>query len=632
MSPPASRLARYAIAVGATATAIALRGIITPVWGLNLPLITFYPAIIVSAWFGGFWPGVLTTILSAVAAVSLFMPLIRSADLGDTAGLIVFLGIGFLINWLTDALRRTRERLAEKVRDLQHQAVIRERADEARAQLAAIVQHSDDAIISKTLKGEITSWNTAATRMFGYAPDEVIGRSITMIIPEDRLDEEAMVIAAIRRGEAIEHFETIRLRKDQTPIPISLTVSPVKNAAGEVIGASKIARDISARKAADDERAALLAREHAARRDAETANRAKDEFLAVLGHELRNPVAAISNAVYILERNGDPDDAAARARAVIARQVAHLGRLVDDLLDVGRVMSGKALLVLKSLDLREVAAHALDTLRESGKAERHLVTFDGVPALIEGDATRIDQIAVNLITNALKFTPPGGSIRVQVTQEAGTAVLRVADDGVGIAPALLPHIFELFVQGQAPIDRPEGGLGIGLTLVKQLAELHGGSVEARSDGPGRGATVTVRFPLIATPASELPRRAALSQAPRRILIVEDNADARETLRTMLEFWHHTVREAADGPSGIEAAQEFQPDIALIDVGLPGLDGYQVARHLRASGGAPGLRLIAITGYGLSKDALRAREAGFDAHLVKPVHPDRLAEILASQSG
>ena len=333
MSPPASHLARYAVAVGATAAAMALRALMTPLWGLTLPLITFYPAVAVSAQLGGFWPGVLTTILSAVAAAFLFMPLTQSTELGGAAGLVVFVGIGLLISWLIEALHRTREQLAVKVQDLQVQAVVREREEEAQAWLAAIVLSSDDAIISKTLEGNITSWNPAATRVFGYVLDEVIGRHISIIIPEDRLAEEATVISAIRRGEAIEHFETMRLRKDGTLIPISLTVSPVKNAAGEIIGASKIARDISVRKAADDERAALLAREHAARREAETANRTKDEFLAMLGHELRNPLGAISNAVHILERAGQPH-AAARARGVIARQVAHLARLMDDLLEM----------------------------------------------------------------------------------------------------------------------------------------------------------------------------------------------------------------------------------------------------------------------------------------------------------
>jgi CheY-like chemotaxis protein len=358
------------------------------------------------------------------------------------------------------------------------------------------------------------------------------------------------------------------------------------------------------------------------------ANRAKDEFLAMLGHELRNPLAAISNAAYVLDRTGRPDDSTASARGVIVRQTAHLARLMDDLLDVARVMSGKIRLDQKPLDLHEVAERVLGTLRETGRVDGHRLTFDGAPTWISGDSTRIEQIVVNLLTNALKFTPPGGLIRVQVMQEGRTAVLRVEDSGLGIAADILPRIFELFVQGPAAIDRTQGGLGIGLTLVKQLAELHGGSAEAQSPGVGRGATVIVRFPAIAAPATDTERPVAVADDSRRILIVEDNHDAREMLRTMLEFWHHTVREVADGLSAIEVAREFKPDIAIVDVGLPGLDGYEVARRLRASPGAQGLRLIALTGYGLSKDTERAREAGFDAHLVKPVPPDLLKEVLA----
>jgi signal transduction histidine kinase/ActR/RegA family two-component response regulator len=359
------------------------------------------------------------------------------------------------------------------------------------------------------------------------------------------------------------------------------------------------------------------------------AARRKDEFLAMLGHELRNPLSAISNAAQVLERAGKPDDSTASARGVIVRQTANLARLMDGLLDVGRVMTGKILLDRKLVDLREVAERALATLREAGRLERHLVTLDGTPVTIDADATRIEQVVTNLVTNALKYTPQGGAIRIQVTQEARTAVLRVEDDGMGIGAALLPRVFDLFVQGPPPLDRATGGLGIGLTVVKQLTELHGGAVIASSDGPGKGTTVTVSFPAISARTQAARRPAALaSSVSRRVLIVEDNDDAREMLRTMLELQHHTVRAAADGPAGIEAALEFAPDIALVDVGLPGLDGYEVARYLRAAGGAKPLRLIAITGYGLPKDADRAREAGFDAHLVKPVHPDRLAQILA----
>jgi CheY-like chemotaxis protein/anti-sigma regulatory factor (Ser/Thr protein kinase) len=306
---------------------------------------------------------------------------------------------------------------------------------------------------------------------------------------------------------------------------------------------------------------------------------------------------------------------------------------MDDLLDIGRVMSAKIVLDRKPADLHEITEAALATFRESGKLERHIVRFKGAPVWIDADATRIDQIVVNLVTNALKYTPAGGLIKVQVTRSAGKAELRVEDDGIGIDPDLLPRVFDLFFQGKPPLDRLQGGLGIGLTLVKRLAELHGGSVEAHSHGEGTGTVFIVKLPVIAPPRSETAPHAVPEVAARRVLIVEDNDDARETLRTLLELWHHTVEEAADGPSGIEAALRFEPDVAIIDLGLPGLDGYEVARHLRASAGGKRARLVALTGYGAPKDAARAREAGFDTHLVKPVDPGRLAQVLsASESG
>jgi PAS domain S-box-containing protein len=633
MSPLAAWLARYAVAIGATVLAVALRSAMTPLWGNTLPFIFFYPAIMLSAWFGGLGPGILATFLSAAAAMTLWLPDVSPMsvrNLADVTGLIAFAAIGILLSVLTEALHRTRARLAAKIRDLETDAVSLKQGAEARARLAAIVDSSDDAIVSKDLDGMIRTWNAGATRLFGYTAEEVLGRSITVIIPRDRLNEETQMLALIRRGEAVEPFRTIRVRKDGTQIAISLALSPILNAAGQIIGASKIARDISGQVEAEVERAALFAREQAARQEAEAANRTKDEFLAMLGHELRNPLGAISNAVHVLERLGQPADATAGARGIIARQTLHLSHLMDDLLDIGRVMSAKIVLDRKPTDLHEIAEAALATLRESGKLERHIVTFEGAPVWIDADATRIDQIVVNLVTNALKYTPAGGLIKIQVTRSAGKAELRVEDDGMGIDPDLLHRVFDLFFQGKPPLDRLQGGLGIGLTLVKRLAELHGGSVKAHSRGEGTGTAFIVRLPAIAPPRSETAPHAVPEVTARRVLIVEDNDDARETLRTLLELWHHTVEEATDGPSGIEAALRFEPDAAIIDVGLPGLDGYEVARHLRASAGGKHMRLVALTGYGTPKDAARAREAGFDAHLVKPVDPGRLAEVLAME--
>jgi PAS domain S-box-containing protein len=365
-----------------------------------------------------------------------------------------------------------------------------------------------------------------------------------------------------------------------------------------------------------------------ARAAAETANRAKDEFIAMLGHELRNPLSAIAGAVGVLQRLGRPDEQpAASARDVVARQTQHLARLMDDLLDVGRVMTGKIVLDRRPLDLLETTERVVATVRATGRAARHRLSIAGTPAWIDGDVTRIEQVITNLVTNALKYTPPDGTIGLSVAEEGREVVLRVSDTGHGIAPELLPRIFDLFVQGEQAPERAQGGLGIGLTLVRRLVELHDGRVEAAS--AGAGSTFTIRLPRLPAPppSAEPPRRHRVP--PQRTLLVEDNDDAREMLRTLLELDGHTVYEASNGIAGLAAALEHRPDLAVIDIGLPEMDGYEVARRLRASESLKAIRLIALTGYGQADDARRAHEAGFDLHVVKPVDPDRLAEAVAT---
>ena len=487
--------------------------------------------------------------------------------------------------------------------------------DIERARLAAIVDSSDDAIVSKTLDGVITSWNRAAERMFGYSTAEAVGHHIKLIIPLERHAEEDDVLARIRRGEIVDHFETVRQRKDGARLTISLTVSPIRDATGRIIGAS---RDITDRKRIEAERALLL-------EEAQAANRAKDDFLAMFGHELRNPLAAIASAAEVLDIARGTDDIRL-ARDVIRRQVVHLKRLIDDLLDAARVRAGKIVLERRPVNLAEAVQQALSVVRGGVAGHRHVIETQLDDVGVDADPVRLDQIILNILTNAIKYTPAGRAIRVLTFADGDRGVLRVEDEGVGIARETLPRIFGLFVQGEHTLDRAQGGLGIGLTLVRTLVELHGGTVTADSPGPALGSVFTVRLPRIELPSTLEDAPARRPAIRRRVLIVEDNDDVRQMLRILLEHEGHEVFEAVDGTEGVRAASRVRPDLALVDLGLPILDGYEVARFIRRQDHQP-QRLVALTGYGQAEDRERALRAGFDDHLVKPVDPDRLAELL-----
>jgi CheY-like chemotaxis protein/anti-sigma regulatory factor (Ser/Thr protein kinase) len=319
----------------------------------------------------------------------------------------------------------------------------------------------------------------------------------------------------------------------------------------------------------------------------------------------------------------------AHARGVIGRQVQHLARMTDDLLDAARAMTGKIVLQRQPLELADAAARAFATVRTSGRGGERRLVQQLSPVWVDADPTRIEQIILNLIGNALKFTPQQGTITVSVAREGADAVLRVSDTGVGMSRELAARVFEPFVQGERPLDRSQGGLGIGLTLVRRLAELHGGSADTDSEGPGRGSVFTVRLPAIEAPAAARARPAPPAPVRSRdVLIVEDNPDARETLKRILELEGHRVRIAADGVAALEAVRSAPPEVALIDIGLPRMDGYELARQIRALPGDKHPYLVAVTGYGLPEDRRRTREAGFDVHLVKPVEASALAAVLA----
>lgn len=376
-------------------------------------------------------------------------------------------------------------------------------------------------------------------------------------------------------------------------------------------------------------RAALeeaLNRERDARLSAEHASRSKDEFLAMLGHELRNPLAAIANATRILQAPARTAAHEASATAIIARQTEHLTGIVNDLLDVGRALSGKIVLQRVPVDLAMLARHVVATLDVAGRLGRHRVTLSAADAWVDGDRTRLEQILVNLLTNALTYSPPGAAITVRVERVGEDAVMTVADEGHGIAVQDLPRVFELFFQSKQAVDRPYGGLGIGLTLVKRLVELHGGRIEASSAGLGQGAAFTVRLPLVAPPVTEAPTGSKTSGRARRILLVEDNPDTRESLRLALELDGHEVHVVPDAEQGLEVLARYAPDVALVDVGLPGMDGYAFARAVRGRGGSRPF-LIALTGYGAESDRQRATAAGFDTHLTKPADFEALLRLV-----
>ena len=511
----------------------------------------------------------------------------------------------------------------------------RKRTDLARAHLAAIVESSDDAIVSKTLQSVILSWNKGAERLFGYSADEAIGQPITMLLPPDRRDEEQQILERIIRGERIEHFETVRVCKDGRHIDISLTISPIRDANGEIVGASKVARDISHRKSLEARNSELREREQLARQEAEAANRAKDEFLAMLGHELRNPLSPILTALQLMKLRGG--GGLERERTVIERQVSHLTRLVDDLLDVSRIARGKVELKEELVEIAEVVAKAIEIATPLLDQRTHALDVDVPRRLwVRGDSTRLNQVVSNLLTNAAKYTPPGGRITVRATEERGEIVIRVRDTGIGIAPDVLPSVFDLFVQERQAIDRSQGGLGLGLTIVRNLVERHGGTVSAHSDGPGAGSEFVVRLPRANVPVEpEVPAGVesasesviSPSDAALRILVVDDSVDGAEMLAAALSAKGYRTRVAFDAAAALRIAAEFRPAIAFLDIGLPVMDGYELAARLRGLSELSGIRLFALTGYGQESDRQKTRDAGFDHHFVKPIDLDAIEAVL-----
>jgi PAS domain S-box-containing protein len=634
----------------------------------------------------------------------------------------------------------------------------RKRAEEVKARLAAIVESSDDAIVGKDLNSIITSWNAGAQRLFGYTAAEAIGQPVTMLMPADRFDEEPSILERIHRRERIDHYETVRRHKDGTLLDISLSVSPVLDQDGKVVGASKIARDITARKqiehalrASEERYRTLLGllpaavytcqapsgvitfyNEHAAElwgrepklgdsgerfcggfelrrpdgtclardqtpmaiamrenrpiraqeaiierpdgkrittlvnidpiRDAngqvvgainvfhdmtalkqaeqqlKEADRRKDEFLATLAHELRNPLAPIRNSLQILRMSAGDGSSAEHIYEMMDRQVAHMVRLVDDLLELSRISRGTIELKKERIELESVIVHALETSRPFIEAGGHHleVSLPKEAIFLDGDLVRLSQVFANLLNNSAKYTRNGGNITVSAKCDATSVAVSIRDTGIGIPQDMLSRVFDMFAQVDNVLRRSRDGLGIGLNLVRTLVGMHGGSVEAHSGGLGLGSEFVVCLPLAEQGSlgleKSIPREGRKTANPpsRRILLVDDNRDAANSFGTLLKFLGAEVQVTYDGQSALKALHIFRPSVLILDIGMPGLDGYEVARRVRRDPEYCNLVLIAITGWGQEEDRRRTREAGFDYHLVKPVEIGAVQEILAAR--
>jgi PAS domain S-box-containing protein len=516
-----------------------------------------------------------------------------------------------------------------------------QQAQDANQTLLAMVQSCPLAVmVLEPEDGTVRLWNPAAERIFGWSEGEVLGRPLP-IVPADGRDEFHGNLRAVARGEPFQLGEARRLCKDGTSLDVGIWASPLPSPGGARVLA--LVADVTERKRILDERRRLEEELRQRVEELAAADRAKDEFLAMLAHELRNPLAAIANAGHVLDRKGAAGPGASELPAMIGRQIRHLSRLVDDLLDVSRFNRGRIELRKETIDLRRAVAGAVETARPLIEQRRHAldVALPAEPLWIEADVTRIEQVLANLLHNAAKFTEPGGAISLSVQAEGDEVLVRVRDTGTGISADLLPRVFDLFVQEERSLARSQGGLGIGLTLVRTLVERHGGTIEAVSEGPGRGSELRIRLPRLPAPrpddarpddAAEKPaqERPAGERPPARVLLVEDNLDAAGALVELLRMWGHPVETAHDGVAALRVARETRPEIVLLDIGLPGMDGYEVASRLRATSGFGALRLVALTGYGQEADRRRSRLAGFDHHLVKPVDLDLLRELLRGE--
>jgi PAS domain S-box-containing protein len=522
-------------------------------------------------------------------------------------------GTLFWANVVITALKDTRGVLrgfSKITRDLserrRQEELLRQSEERVRMLIDSV---KDYALFMLDPEGRVTSWNAGAERIKGYKASEIIGRHFSAFYPEEarrRKWPEQELAVAKEKG----HFEDegLRVRKDGTTFWANVVLSPVFSDSGELLGYAKVTRDLT-----DQKRVEAL----------EKAEKQTNEFLAMLAHELRNPLAPIRNALQLLAKKPTADPAELWVREVLQRQTVQMTRLVDELLDASRVTRSTVSLSKTRLDLCKLVRDAVDASAQWMQTRQHslVVSLPDEKLEIDADPVRLNQVIQNLLHNAAKFTPNGGRIEIGAERDGDQALVRVKDNGVGMTPPMLKSAFDLFKQGQQGIDRPEGGLGIGLTLAERLVLLHGGTIEARSKGPGQGSEFIVRLPVqqgVAAAGTNATEDEIASGVQRRVLVVDDNMDAANALRYLLENDGHEVKVAADGAAGVELARDFKPDVLLLDIGLPRLSGYEIAKQIRGDDSLRHVTIIAITGYGQPDDRTRALAAGFDHYLTKPV--------------
>jgi PAS domain S-box-containing protein len=613
-------VAVFAVAVSTVVELAAADGFLA-----ERPFIPFFLATLGVIVFVGPGPGLLATLLSVMSAKYFALAPVGSfalTDAGSVAKAIIFLLLGLTMCLAAELMSRTRRARADALL-ASVKAQVRDDAmktlKESEERYRLLFETSRDGIASVDLSGHIEEANPAFQSMLGYTLEELRRLTYQDITPLRWHDGEAAIVRdlILAKGDSGE-YEKEYIHRNGAVFPVSLRAWPIQDAGGEVIGMRAFVRDIADRKRAEE-----------ALRDAD---RRKDEFIATLSHELRNPLAPIRNGLHVLRRSKGQGPAAERAQEMMERQVEHLVRLVDDLLDVSRVSHGKIELRKERLDLAAVVDRTIEAHQESLEAAGVMlrVIRPDAPALVDADPVRLAQILGNLINNAVKYTDRGGHVEIAVERAADEAVVSVADTGVGVPKDMLPLVFDLFMQADHAQGAARGGLGIGLFLVRRLVELHGGEVEAASGGEGRGSRFTVRLPMAAAAdgAARAPRSTTWSAgALRRVLIVDDKRDAADSLSLLLETMGAEVRVAYNGAQALATCAEFEPELVFLDIGMPEMDGFETARRLREQSAGRDALIVALTGWGEAEMRRRIKEAGFNRHLTKPANMGDLEALL-----